>query len=179
MREVAATILIALGLPSLVAAGTEMPKGITGAVVAAQEDGRALFEAARQSAPLAARAVSDARKQISNFCDYDYRPILLSLHGEIAVYFLAQSSRPDEIVFGRHFKVVDPKVTQSTNACSTSGPVPPNAVAAYVTHLLSPAPSEFHVYLSLKHSKAIYVGTSVGNWVVEKGEIRFLQDRRK
>src|SRR5262249_44914011 len=129
MRAVAATTLIALGrlLPSLVAAGAEMPKEFAAALDAAEQDGRALFEAARQSAPLAAPAVSDARKQISNFCDYDYRPIQVSLHGKTAIYFLAQSSRPDEIVFGRHFKVVDSKVTQSTKACSTSGgPFPPN-----------------------------------------------------
>ena len=84
MRAVAAATLIALGLllPSLVAAGAEMPKEFAAAVGAAEEVGRALFEAARQSAPIAARAVSDARKQISNFCDYDYRPILVSLHGK-------------------------------------------------------------------------------------------------
>jgi len=181
MKAVAATILIApsLLLPSLAATGAEMPKEFAAAVIAAEEDGRAVFEAARQSEPPAGRPVSEARKQISNFCDFDYSPILVSAHGKSAVYFLAQSSRNGEIVFGRHFKVVGPKVTASTNACATSGPVPPNAVAAYVTHLLSPAPSEFHVYLSLKHGKAIFVRTSAGTWAVEKGKIRFVEEQRK
>lgn len=181
MKAVTVTTLMALGflLPSRAATGAEMPEELAATVVAAEEDGRAVFEAAQQSGPPAGGAVSDARKQISNFCDFDYRPIQVSLDGKTAVYFLAQSSRPDEIVFGRHFKVVGPEVTASTKACSTSGPVPPNAVAAYVTHILSPAPSEFHVYLSLKHSKAIFVRTSAGNWKVEKGKIRFLQEQRK
>jgi hypothetical protein len=183
MKAVTVTMLIALGLmlPSLAANGAEMPKELAAAVGVAEKDGRAVFEAVRQSGPPDGQAVSDARKQISNFCNFKYSPVLVSFRGKTAVYFLAQSSSPDEIVFGRHFKVLGPKVTASTNACSVSGSAPPNAVAvaAYVTHVLSTAPSEFHVYLSLKHSKAIFVRTSAGTWGVEKGKIRFLQDQRK
>jgi hypothetical protein len=41
------------------------------------------------------------------------------------------------------------------------------------------APTEFHVYLALKHNKPIYVGTSVGDWVVEEGKVRFLKNRER
>jgi hypothetical protein len=181
MKAVAATTLLALGflLPSLAATGAEIPKELTAAVATAEADGRAVFLASQQSKPLAERAVTDARKQISNFCDRDYRPIPVSIQGKTTVYFLAESPRPEEIVFGRHFKVTGAKITASSNTCTTSGPLPANAVAAYITHVLSPAPSEFHVYLSLKHGKAIFVGTSAGNWAVDKGRIRFLEKRKQ
>ncbi|MGJ4947683.1 hypothetical protein [Bradyrhizobium sp. HKCCYLS20291] len=180
MRVIAAIALIALGLlfAPLVAPAAEVPKELAAAVAAAEKDGRALFEAARGPVP-AEQAVNEARKRIANFCAYGYRPVVVSLHGKSAVYFLGRSSQPEEIVFGRHFKVVGAKVIQSTNACVTSGPIPPNAVAGYVAHLLSPAPSEFHVYFSMAHNKAMFVGTSAGNWLVQNGEIRFLQDRKR
>jgi hypothetical protein len=180
VKTVVTAILIAFGCaPSLAAAGGEIPKEFAAAVGVAEKDGRAIFEAARQSKPPARPAIGDARKQISNFCDFDYRPILVSLHGKTAIYFLAQSSASDEIIVGRHFKVVGAKVTESTKACFTLGRVPANAVAAYATHLLSPVPSEFHVYLSLKHNKALFVGTSVGTWAVAKGKIQFVEKRKK
>jgi hypothetical protein len=155
----------------------EIPKELADAVVAAETDGRAVFEAARRPEPATGPVISNARKQISNFCNFDYRPIQVSLQGKTTIYFLAQSSSPDEIIVGRHFKVVGPKVAESTKSCFTLGRVPANAAAAFTTHLLSPAPNEFHVYLSLKHGKGIIVGTSAGNWAVEKGKIRFLDKR--
>ena len=181
MKTVAAAIFVVLGLllPSLAAAGAEVPKELAAAVGVAEKDGRTLFEAARQSVAPNERAVSDAHKQISNFCAFDYRPILVSRNGRTAIYFLAQSSAPDEIIVGRHFKVAGAKVTDSTNSCFTLGRYPANAVAVFITHFLSPAPSEFHVYLSLKHNKGIIVGTSAGNWGVENGKIRFIQARKR
>ena len=178
MRIVAAAALLGLllHLPGM-AWGAETPPELVRAVKAAEEDGGALFEATQQPVAVDPQAVSKARGMISNLCAFDYKPTAVSLRGRRAIYFLAQSSRPDDIVFGRHFKVVGATVSVSTGTCFNSGTPPANVVGVFSTHLLSPVPTEFHVYLSLKHRKPIFVATSVGNWAIDKGKVLFMNRR--
>jgi hypothetical protein len=157
--------------------GAETPPELVAAVKAAEADGAALFEATQRPVAVDPQDVSKARGMISNFCKFDYKPTAVSLRGRRAIYFLAQSSRPGDIVFGRHFKVAGATVSASTGTCFNGGTPPANALAAFATHLLSPAPTEFHVYLSLKHRKPIFVGTSVGNWAVDRGKVLFMEKR--
>jgi len=145
------------------------------AVMTAEADGLALFKASQNPEVLDAQTISEARSRIANFCDFDYRPVRVMLHGEPAIFFLAKSSQPNDIIFGRHFKVVGTKVFASTKTCFNAGTPVAGTIGAYVTHILSPAPSEFHVYLSLVHKEPLYIGTSAGFWVADKGKLKFLE----
>jgi len=147
-------------------------------IAAAEAEGLALFKAAGQATAINNDVIEETRRKISDFCDFDYMPVLVTQpNGTRATYFLARSMRPDDIVFGRHFKVVGSDVTTSTKTCFNAGSPPANSAAAFITHLLSPSPTEFHVYLSLQHKKPIYVATSAGDWLVENGRVRFLKKR--
>jgi hypothetical protein len=46
--------------------------------------------------------------------------------------------------------------------------------ALLVTHLLSPTPTEFHVYLTLRHKVELFVRTSTGTWLVDNGTIKLM-----
>ena len=47
------------------------------------------------------------------------------------------------------------------------------SAALMVTHLTSPAPTAFHVFMSLQYEKPVYVTTSDGLWVVENGKVAY------
>lgn len=47
------------------------------------------------------------------------------------------------------------------------------ASALTLTHVTSPAPTAFHVFLSLQYGKPVYVSTSEGMWVVQNGFIAY------
>ena len=171
--------IFSLLLPWREVTAAELPQKLSSAVRAAEADGLSLFKASGQPRTIDNPAIEDARRKITNFCEFDYAPVVISRGGVPVIYFLARPTRSEDIIFGRHFKVVGSDVTTSTRTCFNAGPPPANAAAAWVTHLLSPAPTEFHVYLALKHNKPIYVGTSVGLWVVEEGKVRFLENRER
>lgn len=94
------------------------------------------------------------------------------------IYLVLQPSKSAGIQVGRHIRF-DFKlgtndldgITLSTKSCLLIPNSVENSVAAFVTHLLSPIPSEFHVYLSLLHGKPLYVSTELGMWVIENGKI--------
>ena len=171
--------IFSLLLPWREVTAAELPQKLSSAVRAAEADGLSLFKASGQPRTIDNPAIEDARRKITNFCEFDYAPVVISRGGVPVIYFLARPTRSEDIIFGRHFKVVGSDVTTSTRTCFNAGPPAANAAAAWVTHLLSPAPTEFHVYLALKHNKPIYVGTSVGDWVVEEGKVRFLKNRER
>jgi hypothetical protein len=47
-------------------------------------------------------------------------------------------------------------------------------VAVSTTNLVSPTPNESHVFLNLQNNVPFVVGTSLGNWIVSEGRIKYL-----
>ena len=115
------------------------------------------------------------RDLIEDFCNLEYWGLIVEQNGERNVYFIGQPPTPNNIVFGRHYKVTGNTIFQSTKTCAVTTPRPKNAAAAFFTHIFSPVPSEFYVFLSLLHKELIYVGTSFGAWRVDGDQIVLLK----
>ena len=117
-------------------------------------------------------------------CPTSYRTIgLPSLedHGW-TIYLLPHSDDKDQISIGGHLRAEvsrDGTKVESIGAltagCQTA---PADAVASgdlgdgfWVMHTRSSTPHEVHVYLSLIHNLALFVGTWNGVWLVEDGAV--------
>lgn len=142
-----------------------------------------------ENAMYAARTT--ALREGQSGCSNRYNSVVLedpaSHPSSWTVYVFAASTQVGEMIVGGHSKVsvtTDGRkalaIEQLAKSClrlqqptAQQGTV----AAAFVTHLLSPAPSEIHVFLSLLHQKPILVGTSAGNWKVENGTVSFLGAR--
>jgi hypothetical protein len=151
----------------------DIPENLLPNVTRAEKEGHALFTTEASATDLHEDAVATAKKKITDFCDLSYKSVVVEHGGLKTIFFIAQSPKDDQTVFGRHYKVQGDKVFASTKGCLVI-PVPPpgaTAAAAWVTHLLSDTPTEFHTYLSLKHEKPVYVRTSMGMWKIENGKI--------
>ncbi len=178
----------------------ETPAELKEAVGKAEALGQALYaryqnpeteEPGNGEKDLKRQAVELAFGSVKDFCDAGYRAIVLD--GKAAgqdgylVYLIGSTTKTGEIMFGRHYRVeVDKSASKvvSVSPLSKTCLIIPSfentkiaggkPLGPYVTHLLSPAPNEIHVFLSLEHRMPIFVGTSGGVWLVEKGKIRYL-----
>lgn len=113
-------------------------------------------------------------------CDGKYKAVSINeVDPDLeSIYLVLQPPKESGIQVGRHlrfdFKVgtndLD-ELTLSTKSCLLIPKSDEESVAAFVTHLLSPTPNEFHVYLSLLHGQPLYVSTELGLWKVENGTI--------
>jgi hypothetical protein len=139
----------------------------------AMKDGKALYEAYIKG-PIAIKDAEKEKNKINDFCEFQYKAY--AVNGNI--YFIAEPTANEGIMFGRHYKVTETDLIKSTSSCFVTPPPPSNSVAAYTTHLLTDTPTEFHVFLSLKHKNPIYVGTKTGTWKVEQGGIDFVEKRK-
>jgi hypothetical protein len=155
----------------------DIPSQLSADVAAAERDGRILFDTSSHPAAPEDPVVAAARAKISDFCQISYKAVVVPSQPVPIVYFLGAVPPKDGMVFGRHYKVTGENVSISTKGCVVVPPGPNNSVAAYITHLLSPAPTEFHVYLSLALGRPIFVGTSQGVWSVRDGKIAFVKKR--
>jgi hypothetical protein len=173
----ASTLLVLASALAVPGRAADIPQEYVEAVHRAEISGTALFEAEAKGAPPEDTAVVAAKSRVNGICDFQYVPVQVTENGEAALYLLAQSREPSDVIIGRHFKVTATTVEVSSKSCLNLH-LAPNAVAMYVTHLLAPTPSEFHVYLTLKHKIGLYVGTSAGNWLVKNGVITFLEARK-
>jgi hypothetical protein len=145
------------------------------AVTAAEVQGRNLFNAVRQAAPIGSAAIEDAKKRISNFCDLEYTAVPVEIGGSTSIYFLGRNTKTSGLVIGRHFKVTVDRVEPSSVSCLTI-PAPTSGGAGFVvTYLLSQTPSEFHVYLSLTQPRPLFVATNSAIWSVNQGLITYLR----
>jgi hypothetical protein len=154
----------------------------------AEVDGRRLFDAYQSGDKAQTAEIDAARGAITDLCAYTYKPVVVSeaKPGIDYVYFIAASDTPDDVVWGKHYRVELDKIsgkalgvsssTQSCLAMPAKIDLPQGAQVAElaVTHLLSPVPSEFHVFLSLLHPQGLSVTTSYGVWKVEAGTITLL-----
>jgi len=157
----------------------DIPQEYLEVVRKAEAEGLALYEAELKGSAEEDKAVAEAKGRISTFCDFPYLPVRLTENGQDVLFLLAQAHHDTDMVVGRHFRIADTDVQPSTRSCLvlSLGTPQHRPVAVVVTHLLSATPTLFHVYLSLKHKIGIDVGTSAGNWAVERGSVTFLQAR--
>ena len=174
--KLVACLFLALCLPNT-AAAADIPQQLQAAVLSAQADGAALYRAASAASTVDDKVVSEAKSRVSDFCEFAYKPVVVRPGDGSRVYFIAQPQTAGSSVFGRHYRVDEKGVTPSTKSCLAYPPAPDGAVASFVTHLLSETPTEFHVYVSLKDKRPVYVGTSAGNWVVDGEKIMFMGPR--
>ena len=150
----------------------DIPEALRAEAEKAMADGASLYRACLKG-PVADETIVKEKTKIDDFCDFRYNAYLAN--GD--VYFIAEPPTAGGIVFGRHYRVLENKVVKSTITCFAPPEPPKDAVGAYTTHLLSDTPSEFHVFLSLKYKKLVYVGTKAGTWKVEGGKIEFIEKR--
>lgn len=150
--------------------------------------GRALYDSFTSQQPTPEGAVRTAlrtvAKSVMDHCAATYRAVVVkpgnAPSDRIIIYDMGEVPRSQGILLGRHYRVettLDGKGVllgePSMTSCLTLPPTTnPNAGIMF-THLLSPAPNEFHVFLSLYHARSLHIVTDAGAWIVEKGEIRY------
>lgn len=179
-RFLGAVLLIVLTqTSSFDAQAADVPAQFSPAVKKAEIEGRALFEAFTHSSYPDSKSIEVAKKRITDFCDFKYVPLEVKLEDKSVIFFIAESENQSEIIFGRHYRVEESTVTPSTITCYASGENLPGTEAALITHLLSPTPSEFHVFLSLEHKMPIIVATKSGNWVIDDGKVVVFQAKNR
>jgi len=97
----------------------------------------------------------------------------------VEVYLLTPQVKAGEYPFGGHYLITvdaDGKIAATRpfmKSCMTQA-LPPNAVAAMVSHLLDPAPTEIHAWLARWMGKSVYVMVVEPEqlWEVTAGGIR-------
>jgi len=123
-----------------------------------------------------------------NNCSDRFNTVVFPLpDGAFDVFVLAATTDPELVVVGGHsrIRVAADGVTvlerePFSRSCLaidlTPDDLPPGAevTAHAVTHIVSPYPAPTHVFLSLLHDTAFYVGTELGVWIVDRGSIGFL-----
>ncbi len=111
--------------------------------------------------------------------------VILPAHdGTVYVYLLAATTKDNVAVLGRHHRIEvsleDASIVESFPMSKSimeqplEGPQGKKVVGLWATHLVSDAPLESHTWASLTYSKAIYVSTSRGMWLVDQGKIAYL-----
>jgi hypothetical protein len=131
-----------------------------------------------------ARARATAIGQPFRACSSRYNTVVLpaSLIEEkgFLVYLLAATSKQGEWIVGGHQRFLisadGARVIQHRPLSKGCLSVPAAATersSAWVTHIVSDAPAETHVFLSLSHQAPLYVGTRRGIWKVWGEKISF------
>ncbi|TAJ70335.1 MAG: hypothetical protein EPO51_17515 [Phenylobacterium sp.] len=97
------------------------------------------------------------------------------------VWLLAPMPELGAIPIGGHYRfsvTADGKTVTALDALTASCMVMPkpdakagNAVAAFVTHVVSPTPLETHVFLQLQSRQALIVGAGDHAWLIVDGQI--------
>lgn len=103
------------------------------------------------------------------------------------VWTIAGTTDSNKVMVGGHYRFTisgDGRTIIARDALSRSClvleksavPVGSQPVALTVTHIVSPTPIETHVFLSLLHRQAIYIGTTDRSiWAAERGKFRRLR----
>jgi len=108
---------------------------------------------------------------------------------EVLVYLLAGTNRPGIAVFGRHHLArVSPDgrkllklepLSKSILELPLTAPDGGKLEALMVSHIVSEAPIETHVFASLLHKLPVYVATSRGLWRVDGDRIAFIKEQKR
>ena len=155
--------------------------------------GRAVFDAYKVTSKVSDlamdTALATAATAVTDKCaQARYRAVIVTPPGmpadRFAVYYIGTVPKDQGLLIGRHYRIEvsgDGKtalsVAPSSKTCLVIPPPPAGTAekGTVTTHLLTPAPSEFHVFLSLLTGQPIYVGTKSGIWQVDKGRIQLLK----
>ncbi|MDD5273994.1 MAG: hypothetical protein PHU14_14915 [Methylovulum sp.] len=185
-------LVIGLQCGDLWAQQLPIPNELIVEVKQAEKTGAKLFQVFSNVKPLTSpmllKAKSTAETAEINRCNSPYRTLVLpskNAQEPIAVYLIGVPSLMAGIMGGRHFRVTVSQdggsvlsVTASSQTCFfvTPNAVPKGAkpVGAVMTHILSAAPTEFHVFLSLYNKQPIYVGTKAGVWAIKNGKVSYV-----
>lgn len=166
-----------------------IPAALKAAVTNAEQWGRKLFDnydaPAGPVSALIERAAQTAHAAIKRGCPGRFKMIVPdeTMEDGIVVYEIAEHRQGFIVIGGQTRVLVSPdgatalSVTPSAKSCFTLEPpaVPEGStvVSAFVTHLLSPAPTEFHVLANLLAKQPLYVATEAGVWLIDKGAIGY------
>ncbi len=174
---VGALVCLHAGVANAKDTSSAIPAEFADATAMAEREGRALHDADLAGAVAADSAVASARSLIHNWCDLTYKSIPVTEDGTTRLYFIGSDAKSRGVAVGRHFRVDGDRVLDSTVTCLTLVPPPASAreSAMFVTHLLTLTPTEFHVYLSLREHRPLYVGTRTALWSVAEGRIRYVK----
>lgn len=167
-----------------------MPAELQTAVQDAELWGHALYDS--YIAPKAAddkaveRAIATVHQSVKDHCSGTYRAIAVmppsAPKDRIVIYDIGEVPASQGIMLGRHYRVettTDGKGVllgePSTTGCVTLPPAAATVAApSIITHELSPAPNEYHVFLSLMYGRSLEVVTQAGHWLVEHGKISYI-----
>lgn len=155
----------------------------------AEQWGRALYER-YNSPPVEDRAevrtaIETARESVKDTCAGTYRAVVVKPAGtpndRIVVYYVGEIPKAQGLMVGRHYHIETTADGRgvlmgepSTARCIILPPATSDAAAMrLITHPLSPAPTEFHVFLSLIDGRGLEVVTEEGKWRVEQGRISY------
>jgi hypothetical protein len=171
-------------------AATTMPADLQSAVQDAELWGHALYDS--YTAPKVAtdkaveRAIATVHQSVRDHCSGTYRAVAVMPPGapkdRIVIYDIGEVPAAQGLMVGRDYRVEttpDGKGVllgePSTTGCVTLPPAAPGATApSTITHDLSPAPNEYHVFLSLLSGRSLEVVTAAGHWLVEHGTISYM-----
>ncbi len=182
MKRIFAFSLIISIYLSLTAFAAEIPRNLKGEVETASKNGRLLYNSFI-SGPVSdsntLKKIDEIKSKIKDLCDFNYIPYVVKSDKNKIIYLIAQDPAEGHTVFGKHYKIINDKIIPSTKTCFITSPPPDKKVAgAYVTHLLSDTPTEFHVFISLKTKEPVFIGTAKGMWKAENGTVEFLKERK-
>lgn len=139
-----------------------------------------------QSSQLAARQLAAAN--FVPLCRTTYNPVVFRdpQTRDWRVYLLAATTDPDVRMYGGHHRALvsadGKRILSAANLTKTClaprSEVPPGniPVADFVTELLSPTPTETHVFVTLLYRLPLIVGTMDRRiWTVEQGRISLMK----
>jgi len=171
-------------------ATTTMPADLQSAVQDAELWGHALYDS--YTSPKVAndkaveRAIATVHQSVRDHCSGTYRAVAVMPPGapkdRIVIYDIGEVPAAQGLMVGRDYRVEttpDGKGVllgePSTTGCVTLPPAAPGATApSTIMHDLSPAPNEYHVFLSLLSGRSLEVVTAAGHWLVEHGTISYM-----
>jgi hypothetical protein len=168
-----------------------VPAALKTAVANAELWGRRLFDDYHHAQPgqypaLIEKAAQTAHAAIKEVCPGRFKLLVPddTTADGITVYEIAEHREGVVTIGGQTRVLVSPdgatvlSVTRSANSClvleQPDTPEGSEIVAAYMTHLLSPAPTEFHVLANLLAKQPMFIGTQAGIWAVDGGTITYL-----
>jgi hypothetical protein len=168
-----------------------IPADLAGAVRDAELWGKAIYEryvstTPASETPAVQTALDTVRKSVNDDCTGTYRAIAVMPPGtpndRIVVYYIGEIPKSQGLLLGRHYRVETQPNGKgimlgepSTAACVVLPPVAPSSTAPrLITHTLSSAPNEYHVFLSLLDGHALEIVTDSGHWLVDQGRISYL-----
>jgi hypothetical protein len=122
-----------------------------------------------------------AAENVERPCSNRYNTVALREPGSDRwlVWALAATTQPGALVIGGHYRFTisaDGAAIANRDAlsrsCFTVPPPPPDAVSAYMTHLVSDTPVETHVYMNLLHKTPLYISVPDRSvWIVDQGRM--------